>query len=50
MYAKWHEAYETLASQNPNRSNAWIAKTIAKMDIAQGRNSETIRKNMGAKK
>ena len=50
MYANWHKAYETLASQHPNKSSVQIAKQIEKMDIAQGRNSETIRKNMGAKK
>ena len=49
MYQDWREAYLKLRQEHPDtarHSDNWIAKKIAKMDIAQGRDSETIRKNM----
>ena len=35
-----------LKKANSNKSDTWCSKLIAKMDIAQGRDAETIRKNM----
>ena len=49
MYEDWHEEYVKLRRKHPDtvhHSDNWIAKQIAKMDIAQGRDSETVRKNM----
>lgn len=49
MYADWHAEYHKYRLKYPNRkthSDNWIAKQIAKMKIAQGRDSETIRHNM----
>ena len=46
MYAEWQKVYRQLNRENPSKSDTWIAKKISKMKIAQGRNSETIRKNM----
>lgn len=49
MREDWREEYLKLRREYPDTvrfSDSWIAKKIAKLDIAQGRNSETIRKNM----
>jgi hypothetical protein len=49
MYEDWHEEYLRLRRKHPDtarHSDSWIAKQIAKLDIAQDRDSETIRKNM----
>jgi len=46
MYENWRMAYRALKKENPGRSDSWCAYRIAKMDIAQGRNTETIRKRM----
>jgi hypothetical protein len=49
MHADWQEEYLKLRRKYPpttRQPDSWIAKQIAKLDIAQGRDSETIRKNM----
>ena len=49
MYEDWQEEYLKLRRKCPDtvhHSDSWIAKQIAKLDIAQGRDSESIRKNM----
>jgi len=46
MYKQWQSEYRKLKKANPGKSDSWIAGKIAKMEIAQGRDSETIRKNM----
>ena len=46
IYASWRKAYRDLKKRRPNRSDIWCSKQIAKMDIAQDRNAETIRKQM----
>jgi hypothetical protein len=49
MYEDWREEYLRLRRKYPDtvrHSDSWIAKQIAKLDIAQGRDAETIRKNM----
>ena len=43
---RWKKAYRKRKKQHPDKSDAWCALQISKMDIAEGRNSETIRKNM----
>ncbi len=49
MYEDWQEEYLRLRRKYPDtvrHTDTWISKQIAKLDIAQNRNSETIRKNM----
>ena len=49
MHEDWQDEYLRLRRIHPDtvrHSDSWIAKQIAKLDIAQNRDSETIRKNM----
>ncbi len=46
MREQWRKAYRELKKKRPNRSDVWYSQQIAKMEIAQGRDSETIRKQM----
>jgi hypothetical protein len=46
MYESWQKAYRDWRKKRPGMSDVWYSKRIAKMDIAKGRDSETIRKNM----
>lgn len=49
MYEDWQEEYLKLRRTYPDvirHPDSWIAKKIARLDIAQGRDAETIRKNM----
>ena len=46
VYESWKKAYRDLKKQRSNRSDVWYAQQIAKMDVAAGRNAETIRKHM----
>ena len=46
MYANWQDQYKKLKRENHKKSDVWISVQISKMDIAQGKDSETIRKNM----
>jgi hypothetical protein len=46
MYESWQKAYRDLKKKHPNMSKVWLSRKIAKMDIAHGRNAETIRKKM----
>ncbi|GAW87344.1 conserved hypothetical protein [Bathymodiolus platifrons methanotrophic gill symbiont] len=46
MYQGWQDAYVQLKKQNPTKSNKWCSLQIAKMDIANAKDAETIRKNM----
>jgi len=49
MREDWREEYLNLRRKYPDttqHSDNWIAKQIAKLGIAKGRDSETIRKNM----
>ena len=46
MYEGWRKAYRNLKKQRRNMSDVWYANQIAKMDVAAGRNAETIRKHM----
>lgn len=46
MYQAWQEEYRRQVKKRPGMSDSWYAKEIAKRPVAQGRDSETIRKNM----
>ena len=46
MYANWQKAYRELKRKHPKMNDTWMSKQIAKIDIAQNRDSETIRKKM----
>jgi hypothetical protein len=46
MYESWRKEYRKLRREKPSMSGVWYAQKIAKMDIAQGRDAETIRKHM----
>ncbi len=46
MYKEWRKAYRNLKKSRPNRSDVWYSLQIAKLDIAEGRDAGTIKKNM----
>jgi len=46
IYESWRKAYRNLKKKHPGMSNVWCSRKIAKMDIALGRNAETVRKQM----
>ncbi len=46
MYESWKKAYRNLRKKRKNMSDVWYSQQIAKMDIANGRDAGTIRKNM----
>lgn len=46
MYKDWNDEYLRLKKEKSGRTDTWCSIQIAKMDIAQGKDSETIRKNM----
>ncbi len=43
---RWRKEYRKRKKDNPDKSDAWCAIQISRLDIAEGRSSETIRKNM----
>jgi hypothetical protein len=46
MYESWRKKYRQLKRSKPGKSDRWYAFQIFKMDIADGRDIETIRKKM----
>jgi hypothetical protein len=46
MRESWQKAYRALRRHRPDMSDVWYSQQIAKLDIAEGRNAETIRKHM----
>ncbi len=46
MYQDWHDEYLALKQKQPHKSDTWYSMQIAKLGIAHGKDSETIRKNM----
>jgi hypothetical protein len=49
MHEDWRETYRKLRHQYPNTAShpdTWVASKISKMDIAQGRSPQTIRRRM----
>lgn len=46
MYKNWNDEYLALQRSHPGKSDTWYSLQIAKLPIAQGKSSETIRKKM----
>ena len=46
MYESWQKEYRALKKRRRNMSDVWYSQQIAKMEIANGRNASTIKKNM----
>lgn len=46
LYKRWRRAYRKSKASNPGKSDVWHSRQIAKLDVAEGRDAETIRKNM----
>jgi hypothetical protein len=46
MYQNWNDEYLRLKLEHPGKTDTWRSIQIAKMSISQGKDSETIRKNM----
>jgi hypothetical protein len=48
MYKSWQKAYRDLEKihKNKHKSDVWYSKQIARMEIAKGRNADTIRGHM----
>lgn len=46
MYQDWNDEYFKLKIKHSIKSDTWCSVQISKLDIAQGKDSETIRKNM----
>jgi hypothetical protein len=46
MYEDWRKAYRDLKRQRRNMPDVWYSRQIVKMDIANGRTADTIRKHM----
>jgi hypothetical protein len=46
LHASWQKEYRRLKRSKPGNPDTWYARQISKMGIAQGRDPETIRKNM----
>lgn len=46
MYSAWKAELKKLRKSRPKMSNVWDSRRIAQMDIAQGREAETIRRKM----
>ena len=46
LHASWQNAYRDLKAEDPNHTDTWFSRKIAKMEIGQAHSAETIRKNM----
>ena len=46
LYEAWRKAYRDLKKQHRNMTGVWYSRRIEKMDIANDRSAETIRKHM----
>lgn len=46
MYESWQKEYRSLKKKRSGMTDTWYSKQIAKMEIANARSAETIRKNM----
>jgi hypothetical protein len=46
LYITWQKEYRKLKKKFPNKPAVWYAAQIAKLDIAKGRDSATIKKHM----
>jgi len=45
-YQDWQDEYVSLQKEHPQRSKIWFSRQIAKLPIAQGASSETIRRQL----
>lgn len=48
QHKAWQKAYTESKKKQPGMSDVWYSRQIAKLDIANGRAADTIRKNMKA--
>ncbi len=46
MYQDWEDEYLNLKKSHPKKSKTWCSIQLAKMDIAKGKDSETIRRKL----
>ena len=46
MHQNWRDACVELAKEHPGRGKKWYSIKIARMSVAQGRDAETIRKQL----
>ncbi len=46
MYESWRKEYRAWQKRRPGMSDVWYSQQIAKMDLANGRDPETIRKRI----
>lgn len=46
MYKDWQDAYSDLLRRYPGKSKTWYSLRIARLDVARGRDPETIRKHL----
>ncbi len=46
LHESWQKEYRALKKRRPEMSDVWYSQQIAKMDIAKGRCSGTVKKNM----
>lgn len=46
LHERWRREYHALKKSRPGMSDVWYAQQIAKMNIAESRSAETIRKHM----
>jgi hypothetical protein len=48
MYESWQKEYRKLKKSRPKMSDVWYSQQIAKLDVADNRSADTIRKHMKA--
>lgn len=46
LHESWRKEYRALKKTRPGMSDVWYSRHIARMDIAQGKGAETIRKHL----
>ena len=46
MYQEWQDAYVSQLQDHPDKGKKWHSQMIARMPVARGRDSETIRKHL----
>lgn len=46
MYQDWQAEYQRLRESHPGKSKKWCANQIARLEMARGRDSETIRRRL----
>lgn len=46
MYQEWRDTHAELQRKHPGKDKAWYARKIARLEVARGRDYETIRKRL----